>query len=268
MMNDLPCAYVGLDTGQTLRLLAFWTGPAGGGPESLDAAWPVRAPVETIRATAAGDPWELQRAVQAVCAEHGRRPEGCFLVRLGGTQAQSACQLAAALGLRGVIEPAGPCVLWSEGVLPSQHVREYIGSAPRQAANDLAALRACFAELMEQASEDLQAVKLDQDDSLLDRLIDARYSGHAEVVTVPVESLTDPARLLGPFHAAHAALYGRSDETAPVEILAARLRCIVVTFYRPDRQRADAPAECAPPPGWIRRVLNSGHIFWAPSLPG
>ncbi|HOB73384.1 MAG TPA: hypothetical protein PKG54_02560 [Phycisphaerae bacterium] len=267
-MSDSRCTYVGLDTGEGLTLLAYWTQPAGAGLEALEATWPVRAAVETFRAIPSRDPAEIQQAIRALCAEHGRRPADCFLVCLGSTRMEAAGQMAAALGMRGLIGPAWPCVLWSEGVLPSQQVREYARPAPEQAINNLCALRQCFAELMEQASEDLQVAQLDQDDSLLDRLIDARYRGRAEVLTLPAESLTDPARLLRPFHAAHAARYGHAHEAAPVEILTVRLRCIVVTFYRPNSDTAHLSAAVTPPPGWGRRVLGGGHIFWAPSQPG
>jgi hypothetical protein len=255
-MDDRPIKFVGLDVGAMLTLAGIWTEPAGERPGSAEASWPVRARIEGLRATAEKGPDEIRGLIRELCAQHGSRPEECLLVRLGQTPAGQASALATGLGICGVIEPQRRLVLWSEGVLPAREVKEYVHSLPPVHADDLDRLRACFADLMEQAAQDVQTMVLDQDDTVLDRYVDARYQGTTGVLTVPVESLTDPARLLAPFHAIQAGTFttetrrhgeenkmlfsvcsgsrlGRPHclrgDNAPVEIVAARLRCIILT---------------------------------------
>jgi len=221
-MGDSADTFVGLDVGDSLALLAWWAGPR-------EASWPARARVQALRVTATPGPDEFQRLIRELCAQCGGRPEDCFLVSMGTTNAACAAETAASLGMRGVIEPPRRFVLWSEGVLPATEVKEYARPAPNADTLDLGLLRACFADLMEEAAQDVQARAMDQDDTLLDRFVDARYRGTTDVLTVPVESLTDHARLLGPFHAAYAARFGEAREDAAVEITTARLRCIILT---------------------------------------
>lgn len=221
-MGDATGSFIGLDAGESLTLLALWAGPR-------DASWPARARVEALRATAQRAPEETPRLIRELCTQCGRRPEDCFLVSMGKTAAADAAETAASLGMRGVIEPPRRFVLWSEGVLPATDVKEYARPVPTADALDLGLLRACFAELMEQAAQDAQAQALDQDDTVLDRLMDARYRGATDVLTVPVESLTDDARLLRPFHAIQAARFGQRHKDTEIEILTARLRCIFLT---------------------------------------
>lgn len=260
-MSPSSRAYLGVDTGESLALLAVWPGQD---PDALEPTWPVRAPVEAFRATSTAATIELENLARELLATCGRPPEASYLVRMGGTGRLRACELTAGLGLRGVVEPRNPCVLWSEGVLPAQIVREYVRPVPPPGSLDLHNLRGLFAELMEEAADEVQAMELDQDDSVLDRFIEVRYQGRPETLTIPVESLTEPARLLAPFHAAFTARFGPADDAVPVQILAARIRCILITFGRPDRPAVSAPAEPVPPPGWTRQVLQHGHVLWTP----
>jgi len=233
-MSQARTAYVGLDTGTSLALLAYWTGEPGEETASHGRSWPLRARIEAVSASLTTTPAELARSIRELCAPHAARPEECFLVSMGRTCGERASELAGSLGMRGVIEPVCPCVLWTEGVLPAHQVLEYARPVPPgqggiRPTADLDALRACFAGLMEQAADDVQRLGLDQDDSLLDRFVDLRPHGRPDVLTVPVASLTDPARLLRPFHAALAARYGQAEDQAPVEVLTARMRCIITT---------------------------------------
>jgi N-methylhydantoinase A/oxoprolinase/acetone carboxylase beta subunit len=223
-MNDSNANYLGLDAGDTLTLAALWAEPAGAGPGPREASWPVRARIQALRATAAREAEEIRGLIRELCAQCGCRPEECTLVRMGQTWTEFAAETAASLNMRGIVEPSRRFVLWSEGVLPASEVKEYARTLPAADAIDLDELRAGFAELMEQATADVQAKALDQDDTVLDRFIDARCRGTAEVRTVAVESLTDIARLLGPFYAACGGLF-----TTEVEIVTARLRCLFLT---------------------------------------
>lgn len=223
-MDDQLVQYVGLDVGATLTLASFWSEPAGARTGPAAAAWPVRARVEGLRVTAVAGTSEIHRLIGELCTQHDRRLADCTLVKMGWTSAELAAETAAGLGLRGVIEPPQRFVLWTEGVLPAREMKEYARPLPPFDARDLDGLRLVFAELMEQAAEAVQTQVLDQDNTVLDRYIDVRYQGTTEVRTVPAESLTDPVRLLAPFHAACTQAI-----TSPVEIVAARLRCIVLT---------------------------------------
>jgi N-methylhydantoinase A len=171
----------------------------------------------------------LKRAVQRLSSQTADDVRTYTLVSFGGAGGLHACALAGALGVRKVIVPAHAGVLCALGMVQADMVRDYCKPLGRQANTSLPALRRAFAEMMEAASADLQALGFDQDDGVLEQLADMRYRGDSNEVTVPVESLTDLGRLLRPFHAAHARRYGFASEHEPVEIVNLRTRCIIET---------------------------------------
>jgi N-methylhydantoinase A/oxoprolinase/acetone carboxylase beta subunit len=111
-------------------------------------------------------------------------------------------------------------------------VRDYVVELGSEAL-DLERLRRAFGELMDAAARDVQCAGYEQDDSLIERFVDLRHRGEKQCVTIPVESLTDTARLLAPFHAEHARRFGLSLKDRAVEMVSARARCSV--YGKPNR---------------------------------
>jgi N-methylhydantoinase A/oxoprolinase/acetone carboxylase beta subunit len=259
-----PRSYVGLDTGKDLTLLAFWAARPGETLESLDRSWPVRVQTHSFRATTAAATEDISRIVRELCDRAGGNSKESLLVRMGETTLLRACEIAAHLGMLGIIEPLQRLVLSTGGVLPAQEVREYTRPVPPTEAVALDSIRSGFAELMEEAARDLQALGLDQDDSLLDHLVDVRCSGQPDVLTVPVESLTDLARFLRPIRAEAGLRAGVADPVTPIEVLTARIRCIITTARMPAGGPVEQTSQ-AGSPGWTRHPIDNGHTLWTPS---
>lgn len=202
---------------------------------------------------------DIEQAVRSLSARHGQDPRSCALVVYGPMGGKLACLLAAELGIRRVIVPACAAALNAVGMLHADIVHDYVRFLTPGAEIDLVRLRAGFADMMEEAANDVQSEGCEQDDSLLERYADMRYQGCSETLTVPIESLTDPVRLLAPFHAAYVRSFGDAHQNPsshqssspnpcgtglspvcgegsgmgskqrPVEIIALRTRCIITT---------------------------------------
>ncbi len=180
----------------------------------------------------------MERAIKTVSAERGRDPRGCRLVSFGGAGGLHACELAMALGMKGVILPAHAGILSAYGMLLADIVRDYTRSIPQHTELEPRVLRAHFAEMMERAAADVQSDGYEQDDSVLERYADMRYRGQSHELTISVEFLNDLDALTAAFHDMHESRYGYADRAAPVEIVTLRTRCIVTTSkpHLPDRK--------------------------------
>src|SRR5690606_1760243 len=94
-------------------------------PEQLEATWPAREPIRTLRAIHLTGSSEIRPAIATLCTEHCIRPAECTLVCLGGTPIPVAAETAGRLEMPNMIQPAIRCALTSDGVLPTQGIREY-----------------------------------------------------------------------------------------------------------------------------------------------
>ena len=171
----------------------------------------------------------MERAVKTVSAARGHDPRACMLVSFGGAGGLHACDLATAIGMRGVIIPANGGILSAVGMLQADIIRDDARSLPKQTDIDLELLRRTFADMMEDASQKIIADGYDYDDAVIERFADMRYAGQSHELTIPIESLTDVERLLAPFHQAHERHFGYADRTTPVEIVTLRTRTIIST---------------------------------------
>ncbi|MEP0844002.1 MAG: hypothetical protein HRF43_14965 [Phycisphaerae bacterium] len=252
-------SWTAVDAGEDLTLAA--TLPGAIEPERLEAAWPLRTRLDDLLVVA--HPVSPADVLSAQIGPDG--PPNIHvrgLVILGAAPLERAFAWAEQAGIEVLIEPACACVLWSEGVTAGRVIGEYARPVDTGGPVDLADLRAALADMMEQASEDVQRARLDQDDSLLDRYVEARYRGRRERVIMPVESLTDVERLLRPFHHRHQALHGWSAPPADVEIVAVRARCLASPLYPSARQRPSPGGQGSPPAGWTAKTLPNGHSLY------
>jgi hypothetical protein len=289
-----PDAFIGLDAGESLTLAGIWKSSPEVDVETLAPSWPLREPVSAIQAFV-GSPAARVRAVQSLLACQSLDPARCILVGLRGldtpgqasntggqascpppspapspgsrppsehTPATYACELAALLGIPAMILPARACALTIRGLLFADQVKEYTRLVPPHAAQDLPLLREYFADMMEQAAEDVQVMGLEQDDSLLDHFADLRIRGEAGVLTVAVESLSDAEWLLRNFQAARALCQGQADTPPAAEVTAVYTRSLIST---PQPGWRPGPPASAPrvevPPGWTWRALPAGHVL-------
>lgn len=227
-----------------------------GGTMKLDAARS-HAAMAALAARMRCDATAAARAVIAVCganmehaltvvsAQQGHDPADFWLVSYGGAGGLHACDLAESLGLPGVIVAAQAGLLSAMGLMLSDIVMDFSRSLPRAASGiDLNAVRYETARLMDQAADAVTREGYDLDDVECDRLIDLRYAGQAYSLTLPIESMTDAARLAAPFHALHEKRYGFSAPDRPVEAVTVRVRARIATGAAHAIQRR--PAQAAP----------------------
>lgn len=257
-MDEQPRTFLGLDLGESLALIGEWAAPAL--PlDRLDTAWPLRER-PTRLSVFAGD--ARRSAAHAALAAGARGGPAC-VVAMSGTALESACGWANRAGARWVLRPACGCALWSEGVTVASVIREYHRLVPPARGLNLDVIRDQFVDMMEEAAEFVQQVRLDQDDALLDRFADLALRGRDEVLTVPVESLCDSERLLAPARAAWGRLRSGGDPVGEIEVRTLHMRCLVSTVYpvpRPD-PFTSGPDESSPP-GWIPTVLPARHTLY------
>lgn len=205
----------------------------------------------------------MEHALHVVSSRRGIDPAECWLVSFGGAGGLHAASLAEAMNLRGVIVPPDPGILSATGMVLADVVKDFSVSLARTAEGiDLAGLRGTFGRLMDVAAEGLFRDGFDLDDAECERLIDLRYRGQAFELTVPVESLTDAAELVLPFHRAHRERYGTADEGLPVEAVTARVRAVVRTEKMRPAALAKAEGQPAEPlrtaPVVFERVEETG----------
>ncbi len=92
---------------------------------------------------------------------------------------------------------------------------------------DMARLRLAVAELMERGAKALQMDGLEQDDAELERWAVMGFAGDAWAQEVPIESLTDRERLMGPILARAADVRGGMARRGRVEIRGLAVRVVV-----------------------------------------
>ncbi len=217
----------------------------------------------------------MEHALRVVSAHRGVDPADYWLVSFGGAGGLHAAALAGSLGMAGVIVPPDPGILSATGMILADVVKDVSRTLPRASRGgiDLELIRREFGRLMDAAAEVVFRDGFDLDDTICHRLADMRYVGQSYELTVPVDSLTDEARLTAPFHRAHLARYGACDERAAVEAVTLRVRAVVET---PKPMPPElAPTSGGPPravgrsgtlPVFAREALLAGHALRGPCL--
>ncbi len=146
----------------------------------------------------------MERALRRVSVERGHDPAEFWLVAYGGAGPLHACELAARLGMKGVVVPRWPGLFSALGmVLADMSVeksRTVLGG--------------------EIPWRDLERAALRELKGRVERYVEARYQGQSHEIRIPVGA---------DFHQAHRRLYGFTRRD-PVEIVNAGVR---VTASRP-----------------------------------
>ena len=183
----------------------------------------------------------MERAVRVITVERGHDPRRFTLVAFGGAGGLHACALADALGMRGVYVPPDPGVLSATGIRGAAILRDFVrtlrATAPREPE-----IRAAVAGLARLARAEMRREHVAR--PLLDASLDVRYAGQSYEVGVPWTPGWRRA-----FDARHAELFGHADATAPVEVVAVRMRA----------RSPDPPAAPLPPATRGRRAALVGR---------
>jgi N-methylhydantoinase A len=239
----------------------------------------------------------MERALRVVSVRRGHDPTAFTLVAFGGAGGLHACRLAEALGMRSVLVPLEPGVLSAFGAASSDVRREVARSVVRDLGAGTAGLEAVFDELLDRAGREMSEDGVLGADLVVARSADLRYRGQTHALEVAYDP--DPRLLSARFHAAHRSRFGHDEPGWPVEVVTVRLAAVERTaapqpvpirggtrdaaeatvgsregFAVIDRERLGAGATWTGPalvvepyattlvpPGWVARVLESGHLW-------
>jgi N-methylhydantoinase A len=164
----------------------------------------------------------IERAVRRISIERGHDPRDYTLVAFGGAGGLHACDLAAALEMRGVLLPVFPGGLSALGILRADVVRDFSRTILLAVRNASQARR--------EALQPLQKLRREADDFLhgegfaknkrrFEYRFDLRYVGQAYDLGVPAG-----ADFVAAFHRAHEQAYGHADPHRQVELVNVRCR--------------------------------------------
>ncbi len=170
----------------------------------------------------------VSNALRLVSTERGYDPRGYTLVAYGGAGPLHAAGVAAQLNITHVLVPPSPGLLSAYGLLAGAFQRDFARTnvTPLDGPG-FANLDAVFAEIREQARDEIRSFGIDPascDEALA---LDMRYRGQGYELTLPV-TVSELARgtasnLATRFHAFHRQRYGHATPGEPVETVTFRL---------------------------------------------
>jgi N-methylhydantoinase A len=184
----------------------------------------------------------IVRAIRAVSIERGYDARDFSLMPFGGAGGLHAVDVARELAIRKILVPLSPGILCAEGVALSDMKESLVASCRMPLKGDLRSLSAILHRLVGAARAWFETV-LTEGELETTASLDMRYVGQNYELAVALWSGTldvpDVSILQNRFFAEHQARYGHFDETAPIEIVSARLiarvvgRALSPSRYRP-----------------------------------
>jgi 5-oxoprolinase (ATP-hydrolysing) len=175
----------------------------------------------------------MVRAIRRISVARGYDPADYTLVSFGGAGSQHACSLARSLGIPRVLVHPWSGILSAYGIGLADIRRFAERSVLTEfSPESLKAVHAAFAELIEQATAEVRAEGI-RDDQIKPpaRSLDLRYRGVESTINV-----TEPANgdWLAAYEAQHEQLYGYCHSARSLEIVAARVEVIGEMNAPPD----------------------------------
>ncbi len=162
----------------------------------------------------------MHQALRVMSVARGHDPRAATLLSFGGAGGLHVCELAAGLGMREALVPAGAGVLSALGMLAVGPGRQCVASLRRRLAEvDAAAIEAGHAALEAGGRAELAAEGVAAGVQVA-RSVDLCYEGQSTALNLQWQSVD---MLAEAFHAAHEARYGHRLET-PIQLVALRVR--------------------------------------------
>ncbi len=161
--------------------------------------------------------------------QKGLDPREFTLVAFGGAGPLHACELAKDIGMRKVVVPLYPGAFSAFGLVMSDIRHDYVRTVAKPATQlDPDALQRAYAEMEQEAREQLRAEKICDDDVEIQWTADVRYAGQAYELNVPVPHSGRITRkvidaLIARFHALHQKVYAYHSLTETVDVINVRL---------------------------------------------
>jgi N-methylhydantoinase A len=173
----------------------------------------------------------IVRAIRAVSIERGYDARDFSLMPFGGAGGLHAVDVARELAIRKILVPLSPGILCAEGVALSDMKDSFVASCRMPLRDDLCPLNEILHRLIDAARAWFETV-LTEGELETAASLDMRYVGQNYELAVALSGSTadvpDANTLRIRFFEEHRARYGHFDETAPIEIVNARLIARVV----------------------------------------
>jgi N-methylhydantoinase A len=222
----------------------------------------------------------IERAVRKISIERGHDPRDYTLVAFGGAGGLHACDLAAALEMRGVLLPVFPGGLSALGILRADVVQDFSRTVLLPVRNPPEARRKAhrvLSKLQRDADHFLRSEGFAKGRRRFEYRFDLRYVGQAYDLSVPAS-----ADFVTAFHRAHERAYGHADSQRPIEIVNVRCRATGLS-RRIEFPRIGRAAAGTHPPAegkikcyfdgravqaslYEREKLRAGHQFNGPAV--
>ncbi len=229
---------------------------------------------------------KMQEAIKAISTMRGHDLGDFMLLAFGGAGPLHAGKMAHDLGMAGVIVPPYPGVYSAMGLVMSDVKHDYIRSRMTQLARtDEAAINAVFAELEQNARDELTAEGFGKDAIRIEAALDLRYAGQGYEITMPCDyplAAGDIPELRRRFDETHKEMFGHTAPEEPVEIVSWRLRGVglvppvPVKSYQPtgakledalrETRKARFDGKMLECPVYQREKLDVGLAFTGPAI--
>ena len=163
-------------------------------------------------------------ALKLVSIQRGHDPNDFALMVGGGGGAMHGASLGRELGVKEIVVPRYPGLFSAWGMLATAPRRDFMRTALQRADTlDIAALRALFAELHEEAARYFSSEGGHGTFTAACHL-DMRYGGQEHAVTIPIDlDRASRESILDAFHDAHERAYTFRLADTPVELVTFRL---------------------------------------------
>ncbi len=203
----------------------------------------------------------MEKAIRVISVERGHDPRDYTLIAFGGAGGLHACELAAALEMRGVLIPVFPGGLSALGILQADVVKE-LSQTVLLPADELLKesqrLQAIVKRLEEQALRVLDAEGFSRDKMRFQHTLDMRYLGQAYELNISLGRADSIGHnVIAAFHRAHEMRYGYQHKNKKVEIVNVRCRATGIT----DKPRSQKIAPRSAHPALVTRANPGAYVL-------